>query len=44
MFFEMKDKPENREWAIPASLRAISKFLLDLAFTSRASEKVEDED
>jgi len=43
MFFEMKDKPENREWAIPASLRAISKFLLDLAFTARASEQVEDE-
>jgi hypothetical protein len=43
MFFEMKDKPENREWAIPASLRAISKFLLDLAFTARSSEQVEDE-
>lgn len=44
MFFEMKDKPDNRDWAIPASLRAISKFLLDLAFTNRASEQLDSED
>ena len=44
MFFEMKDKPDNRDWAIPASLRAISKFLLDLAFTNRASDHLDDED
>ena len=44
MFFDMKDQADKRDWAIPASMRAISKFLLDLAFTSRASEQIEDED
>lgn len=43
MFFDMKDNPDNREWAIPASMRAISKFLLDLAFTARMSEKIEED-
>jgi hypothetical protein len=43
MFFDMKDKPENREWAIPASMRAISKFLLDLAFTTRVAEQIEED-
>jgi hypothetical protein len=43
MFFDMKDKPENREWAIPASMRAISKFLLDLAFTTRGAEQIEED-
>lgn len=42
MFFDMKDKPENREWAIPASMRGISKFLLDLAFTARVSDQIEE--
>ncbi len=43
MFFDMKDQAEKREWAIPASLRAISKFLLDLAFTSKVSEQIEED-
>jgi len=43
MFFEMKDEPEKRDWAIPASLKSISKFILDLAFTSRASEQLEED-
>jgi hypothetical protein len=43
MFFDMKDKPENRDWAIPASMRAISKFLLDLAFTTRVAEQIEED-
>jgi len=38
MFFEMKNEPEKRDWAIPNSLKAISKFILDLAFTARMSE------
>lgn len=43
MFFEMRNEPEKREWAIPASMRAISKFMLDLVFTSRATEQIEEE-
>lgn len=43
MFFDMKDQSEKRDWAIPASMRAISKFLLDLAFTARASEQIEED-
>ncbi len=42
MFFDMKDETDKREWAIPASMRAISKFLLDLAFTARVSEDIEE--
>ncbi|MDP3013889.1 MAG: hypothetical protein Q8M92_06580, partial [Candidatus Subteraquimicrobiales bacterium] len=42
MFFEMKDKPEEREWVIPATMKAISKFVLDLAFTQRISESLEE--
>lgn len=42
MFFEMKDEPEKRDWAIPNSLKAISKFILDLAFTARAEQLEED--
>ncbi len=42
MFFELENEPEKRDWAIPNSLKAISKFLLDLTFTSRASEVLED--
>ncbi|MEK6840265.1 MAG: hypothetical protein AABX72_04945, partial [Nanoarchaeota archaeon] len=41
MFFDMKDQKEKRDWAIQASMRAISKFLLDLAFTNRANEQIE---
>jgi len=43
MFFDMKDQPEKREWAIPASMRAISKFLLDLAFTQRSIQDQDEE-
>ena len=43
MFFDMKDQKEKRDWAIQASMRAISKFLLDLAFTNRASERIEED-
>ena len=43
MFFEMKNEKDQRDWAIPNSLKAISKFILDLAFTNRA-EQVEGED
>jgi len=43
MFFEMKNEPEKRDWAIPASLKSISKFILDLAFTSRVSEQLEED-
>ncbi len=43
MFFEMKSEPEKRDWAIPASMRAISKFLLDLAFTTRVAEQIEED-
>lgn len=43
MFFDMKDQREKRDWTIPASMRAISKFLLDIAFTSRASEQIEND-
>jgi len=43
MFFDMKDEVEKRDWAIPASMRAISKFLLDLAFTTRMSEQIEED-
>ncbi|MDD3729376.1 MAG: hypothetical protein PHH50_03645 [Candidatus Pacebacteria bacterium] len=43
MFFDMKDEAEKRDWAIPASMRAISKFLLDLAFTTRISEQIEED-
>ena len=43
MFFEMKNDPEKRDWAIPASMRAVSKFMLDLAFTARAAEQIEDD-
>ncbi len=42
MFFDMKDEAEKRDWAIPASMKAISKFLLDLAFTTRISEQIEE--
>lgn len=42
MFFEMKSEPEKRDWAIPNSLKAISKFILDLAFTVRAEQLEED--
>ena len=35
MFFEMKDEPEGRELVIEKSLKAISKFILDLGFTNR---------
>ena len=42
MFFEMKNEPEKRDWAIPNSLKAISKFILDLAFTNRAEQLEED--
>lgn len=42
MFFEMKEEPEKRDWAIPASMKAISKFLLDLAFTTRISDQIEE--
>ena len=41
MFFDMENQKEKRDWAIQASMRAISKFLLDLAFTNRASEQIE---
>ena len=43
MFFEMKSDPEKRDWAIPTSMRAISKFMLDLAFTARATEQIEND-
>lgn len=43
MFFDMKDQPEKRDWTIPASMRAISKFLLDLAFTTRVAEQIEED-
>jgi len=43
MFFDMKDQTDKRDWAIQASMRAISKFLLDLTFTSRASEQIEED-
>ncbi|MFA6145834.1 MAG: hypothetical protein WC697_00695 [Patescibacteria group bacterium] len=43
MFFDMKDQKEKRDWAIQASMRAISKFLLDLAFTTRVSEQIEED-
>lgn len=42
MFFEMgKDTTdkEKRDWAIPMSLKAISKFILDLEFPSRTQIK-----
>ena len=42
MFFEMKNETEQRDWAIPNSLKAISKFILDLAFTNRAEQVEED--
>lgn len=42
MFFEMKDRPEEREWIIPMALKAISKFVLDLAFTQRVAENLEE--
>jgi len=42
MFFDMKDQKEQRDWAIQASMRAISKFILDLAFTNRAGQIEED--
>ena len=43
MFFEMKDEsPEERELVIQKSLKAISKFILDLRFTNRT--KLVDED
>lgn len=42
MFFDMKDEPEKRDWTIPASMRSISKFLLDLAFTTRIADQVEE--
>ena len=42
MFFEMKNETEQRDWAIPNSLKAISKFILDLAFTNRAEQIDED--
>ena len=35
---EVKDQKEQRDWAIQASMRAISKFILDLAFTNRAGQ------
>jgi hypothetical protein len=41
MFFEMgKDSvhKEKRDWALPISLKAISKFLLDLEFSSRSTK------
>ena len=38
MFFEMKDEQERRDWTIPNSLKAISKFILDLAFTQRTEQ------
>jgi len=43
MFFDMKDQTDKRDWAIPASMRAISKFLLDLAFTNRVADQIEED-
>lgn len=43
MFFDMKNEPEKRDWAIPAALKAISKFLLDLAFTAKLSDQIEED-
>ena len=43
MYFEMKADSEKRDWAIPTSMRAISKFILDLAFTSRGVEQISDD-
>jgi hypothetical protein len=43
MFFDMKDQTEKRDWAIPASMRAVSKFLLDLAFTTRVADQIEED-
>lgn len=42
MFFEMENKPEEREWVIPTAMKAISRFVLDLAFTQRMSENLEE--
>jgi len=42
MFFEMENKPEEREWIIPMAMKAISKFVLDLAFTQRMPEDLEE--
>jgi len=42
IFFEMKNKPEEREWIIPSAMKAISKFILDLSFTQRISENLEE--
>ncbi|MBT9168333.1 MAG: hypothetical protein DDT19_01678 [Syntrophomonadaceae bacterium] len=43
IFFDMKDQPEKRDWTIPASMRSISKFLLDLAFTTRVAEQIDED-
>jgi len=42
MFFEMQNKQEEREWVIPIAMKAVSRFVLDLAFTQRISENLEE--
>ncbi len=45
MYFEMGKNPEDktrRDWAIPASLKAISKFTLDLAFAPERTRRTTD--
>lgn len=32
LFFEIKDKPEEREWVLPLAMKAVSRNLLDLGF------------
>lgn len=42
MYFDLKETPDKRDWAIPMALKSISKFILDLAFTARKRELEED--
>ena len=35
LFFEMKDKKEEREWVLPLTMKAVSRNLLDLAFSKQ---------
>lgn len=41
LFFEMKDKPEEREWVLPLAMKAVSKNLLDLGFPVQRSQTEE---
>lgn len=44
LFFEFEDRSEERETILPRAMKAVSRFVLDLAFTQRAVDLSDDEE